>query len=222
VLFCDLAGYARLTHELGAEVVHELTDRFFDLADGLIERFGGSIDKHIGDCVMGVFGAPVAHGNDAERAVRAALAIRDAVPALSQEVGREVEVHIGAASGQVVASGGAGHRTYSITGDSVNLASRLTDQAEAGTILISEAVRHTLAERIECAAVGALDVKGLSHAVPVFRLLGLHEPQSPAGRPFVGRRLELQQVQGVPKGCIESDAGQAILCAARRGSERRA
>ena len=130
VLFCDLAGYTRLTHELGAEVVHELTDRFFATTDGLIERFGGSIDKHIGDCVMGVFGAPVAHGNDAERTVRAALAIRDAVPALSQEVGRKVGVHIGIASGQVVASGGAGFKTFSITGDSVNLASRLTDQAE--------------------------------------------------------------------------------------------
>jgi class 3 adenylate cyclase len=95
VLFCDLAGYTQLTHELGAETVHALTDRFFALTDGLIESFGGSIDKHIGDCVMAVFGAPVAHGNDAERAVRAAIAIRDAVPALGQEVGREVGVHIG-------------------------------------------------------------------------------------------------------------------------------
>ena len=108
VLFCDLAGYTRLTHELGAETVHALTDRFFALTDGLIERFGGAIDKHIGDCVMAVFGAPVAHGNDAERAVRAALAIRAAVPGLGREVGREVGVHTGIASGQVVASGGGG------------------------------------------------------------------------------------------------------------------
>jgi class 3 adenylate cyclase len=71
-------------------------------------------------------------------------------------------VHIGIASGQVVASGGAGHRTYSITGDSVNLASRLTDQAKAGTILVSDAVRRTLADRLDCAEAGALDVKGLS------------------------------------------------------------
>ena len=113
VLFCDLAGYTRLTHELGAEAVHDLTDRFFSLVDGLIERFGGTIDKHIGDCAMAVFGAPVAHGNDPERAVRAALAIRDAMPDLSRELGCDLNVHIGLASGQVVASGGAGHRRYS-------------------------------------------------------------------------------------------------------------
>ena len=217
VLFADLAGYTKLTHELGAEAAHELTDRFFGVVDRLIERFGGSVDKHIGDCVMGVFGAPVAHGNDAERAVRAALAIRDAVPALSQEVGRKVGVHIGIASGQVVASGGTGHRTYSITGDSVNLASRLTDQAESGTILISDAVSRTLADRIDCAALGAVDVKGLGHAVPVFRLIGLHEPEAPAGRPFVGRRAELQQFAGALKGCIESGAGQSIYLRGEAG-----
>jgi len=97
VLFCDLAGYTRLTHELGAETVHALTDRFFALTDGLIERFGGTIDKHIGDCVMAVFGAPVAHGNDAERAVRAALARCGALalamedPAQRREILREGE-----------------------------------------------------------------------------------------------------------------------------------
>jgi class 3 adenylate cyclase len=217
VLFCDLAGYTSLTHELGAEVVHVLTDRFFVLTDGLIRRFGGSIDKHIGDCVMGVFGAPVAYGNDAERAVRAALAIRDAVPALGQEVGRRVGVHIGIASGQVVASGGAGYKTYSITGDSVNLASRLTDQAESGIILISDAVRRMLADRIDCAGLGGLDVKGLGRAVQVFRLIGLHEPEAPTDRPFVGRRAELQQFAGVLKGCIESGVGQAIYLRGEAG-----
>ena len=83
VLFADLAGYTALARELDAEELHDLLDGFFAVADRLIEEHGGTIDKHIGDCVMGVFGAPVAHGNDAERAVRAALAIRDAMPALA-------------------------------------------------------------------------------------------------------------------------------------------
>ena len=81
VLFADLAGYTALSRELDAEEVHALLGRFFDRADRLVEEHGGRVDKHIGDCVMAVFGAPVAHGNDAERAVRAALAIRDAMPA---------------------------------------------------------------------------------------------------------------------------------------------
>src|SRR3546814_6993720 len=70
VLFADLAGYTRLSSEIDAEEVHALLGRFFDLADGIISDYGGTVDKHIGDCAMAVFGAPVAHGNDAERAVR--------------------------------------------------------------------------------------------------------------------------------------------------------
>ena len=87
VLFADLAGYTALSRELDAEEVHALLDRFFERVDRMVEEHGGRVDKHIGDCVMAVFGAPVAHGNDAERAVRAALAIRDAMPAVSAEVG---------------------------------------------------------------------------------------------------------------------------------------
>ena len=67
VLFADLSGYTELTRQLDAEEVHALLERFFERVDGIVERFGGSVDKHIGDCVMAVFGAPIAHGNDAER-----------------------------------------------------------------------------------------------------------------------------------------------------------
>ena len=80
VLFIDLVGYTQLSSELDAEEVHGLLGRFFSRADGIVEAFGGHVDKHIGDCVMAVFGAPLAHSNDPERAARAALAIRDAVP----------------------------------------------------------------------------------------------------------------------------------------------
>jgi class 3 adenylate cyclase/tetratricopeptide (TPR) repeat protein len=209
VLFADLAGYTRLTRELGAEAMHAITDRFFGLADGLIERFGGSIDKHIGDCVMAVFGAPVAHGNDPERAVRAALAIRDAMPDLSRELGCTLDTHIGIASGQVVASRSAGHRTYSITGDSVNLASRLTDQAGAGAILVSEPVRRLLADRLDHVEVEAFDLKGLDEPVRAFRVIALREAGQ-AERPFVGRGVELRQLESVLEACVADSRGQAV------------
>jgi len=77
VLFADLSGYTELSRQLDAEEIHALLEQFFDRVDGIVSRFGGSVDKHIGDCVMAVFGAPVAHGNDAERAARAALAIQE-------------------------------------------------------------------------------------------------------------------------------------------------
>src|SRR5262245_41886325 len=210
VLFCDRAGSTRPTHELGAEAVHDMTDRFFSLVDGLIERFGGTIDKHIGDCAMAVFGAPVAHGNDPERAVRAALAIQGAMPDLSREVGHDLNVHIGIASGQVVASGGAGHRTYSITGDSVNLASRLTDAAAAGIILISDAVRHILPPGFACQEAGAFEVKGLAEPVRAWRLLGFGEAAR-EDRPFVGRRAELVQFRDALGACRASGTGQTIV-----------
>jgi class 3 adenylate cyclase len=83
VLFADLVGYTRLSREIGAEEVHSLLDGFFAVIDGIVTDHGGHIDKHIGDSAMAVFGAPIAHGNDTERAVHAALAIRDAMPRLA-------------------------------------------------------------------------------------------------------------------------------------------
>ena len=147
VLFADLAGYTKLAGELDAEEVHALLGSFFDLADASVANHGGTVDKHIGDCVMAVFGAPVAYGNDAERCIRAALDIGRCMPGLAAELGRPVDVHIGIASGEVVASGtgSAHHLEYTVTGESVNLASRLTDEAAAGEILISDAVHRALA-----------------------------------------------------------------------------
>ena len=211
VLFADLAGYTRLASEVDAEEVHALLGRFFERADRTIEAFGGTIDKHIGDCVMAVFGAPLAHGNDPERAARAALALRDAMPALSREVGREIDVHIGVASGQVVASGTGSdaHREYTVTGDSVNLASRLTDRAAAGEILISDAVRRGLPSAFRCSELGALAVKGLARPVTAWRLTGVAEAASVGERrPFVGRRSELAQFRSALEACRESGAGQ--------------
>jgi class 3 adenylate cyclase len=212
VLFCDLVGYTQLSRQLDPEEVHGLLERFFARVDGIVQSFGGTVDKHMGDCVMAVFGAPVAHGNDPERAARAALAIRDAMPQLSAQVGRTVAVHIGLASGQVVASGtgSEAHRAYTVTGDSVNLASRLTDRARSGEILISDTVRRLLPPRFACGAAGALEVKGLSAPVTAWRLSGLDDEPEQGDRPFVGRRAELAEFDGVLQGCLESGSGQAV------------
>ncbi|HYZ26424.1 MAG TPA: adenylate/guanylate cyclase domain-containing protein [Geminicoccaceae bacterium] len=218
VLFCDLAGYTALSRKLDAEEVHALLERYFDRVDGLIQRFGGAIDKHIGDCAMAVFGAPVAYGNDAERAARAALAIQDALPALSAELGRTIAVHIGIAAGQVVASrsGSAAHREYTVTGDSVNLASRLTSEAATGTILISDLVRRMLPPRFACREAGTLVVKGLAEPVQAWHLIGFDEA-AVARPPFVGRQAELAQFRGVLGACQETGAGQAVVVRGEAG-----
>jgi class 3 adenylate cyclase/tetratricopeptide (TPR) repeat protein len=218
VLFCDLAGYTRLSRELDAEEVHDLLGRFFELADRLIESYGGTVDKHLGDCVMGVFGAPRAHDNDPERAALTALAIREAAPSVVDRFGRPLAVHIGIASGQVVASGtgSAGHREYTVTGESVNLASRLTDAAGTGAILISEEMHRVLPLRFARAEHGDLGVTGLSGPVRTWRLLGLSEADA-APRPFVGRLSELNQFAGVLGGCRDSGSGQTIYIRGEAG-----
>jgi class 3 adenylate cyclase/tetratricopeptide (TPR) repeat protein len=218
VLFADLAGYTELSRQLDAEEVHGLLERFFDRVDGIVTSFGGSVDKHIGDCVMAVFGAPTAHGNDPERAARAALAIQDAMPALSEELRRPLEVHLGLAAGQVVASrsGSMAHREYTVTGDSVNLASRLTDAAPSGTILISEAVRRMLPPAFACSQAGTLTVKGLAEPVKAFRLAGMGEAAAERP-PFVGRRAELAQFRCALSACRDTCTGQTVVVRGEAG-----
>jgi class 3 adenylate cyclase/tetratricopeptide (TPR) repeat protein len=217
VLFADLVGYTRLSQTLDAEQIHALLEHFFSCVDSIIVEYGGRVDKHIGDCVMAVFGAPVAYGNDAERAVRAALAVRQAMAAVSGEAGHELRVHIGVAGGQVMASGSgsARHHEYTVTGDSVNLAARLTDTAAPGEILVSDRVWQSLAERLDGNDAGLLDIAGFTAPVRAWRLAGLRG--RPHARPLVGRHLEIEQLLAVLKVCRESARGRAVYIRGEAG-----
>lgn len=217
VLFADLAGFTAMSRELDSEEVHALLGQFFTRADRIIHEHGGHIDKHVGDCVMAVFGAPVAHGNDGEHAVRAALAVRDVMPAVSAAVGRLVRAHIGVATGQVVASGTGSerHREYTVTGDSVNLASRLADAAKPDEILVSDMVHRALADRLECEPAETLAVKGFAAPVMAWRL---HSVRMPSDRGLlVGRRGELRQFRAVLEACTETGRGQAVCLRGEAG-----
>jgi class 3 adenylate cyclase len=220
VLFADLAGYTELSRQLDAEEVHGLLERFFDRVDAVIDQLGGSVDKHIGDCVMAVFGAPIAHGNDAERAARAALAVRDATRGLSEELGRGLQVHIGVAAGQVVASR-SGSRQYTVTGDSVNLASRLTDQAAPGTILISDLVRRMLPPRFICCEAGALAVKGLAEPVQAWHLVAIGDAAGSARRLSAAARSSPSSAAPCTPVAKPAPA-KPSWCAAKPASARRA
>jgi class 3 adenylate cyclase len=151
VLFCDLVGYTQLSSVLDAEDVHALLQRFFALVDATVDRFGGTIDKHIGDAAMALFGAPLARGNDAERAVRAALEIQATVPKLASGLPAALAVHIGIATGEVIASsvGSRHHRGYTVTGEAANIAARLLEKAVSGETLVSgdvyKATNHVVA-----------------------------------------------------------------------------
>ncbi len=157
VLFADLSGFTKLSSERDAEETHELLNRYFTAVDGVVHGYGGAVDKHIGDAVMAVFGAPVAHGNDPERALRAALDLHRAVAGLEPPM----RLHVGVASGQVVASGTGSdaHREYTVTGDTVNLASRLQDMASSGDTLISDEVHRSVADLVACEPLEAVSIK---------------------------------------------------------------
>ncbi|NSY41005.1 adenylate/guanylate cyclase domain-containing protein [Leisingera sp. ANG59] len=149
VLFADLAGFTALAGRIGAEAAHGVLNRFFQVVDGLVNEYGGTVDKHIGDSVMAVFGAPVAHDRDPELAVRCACEIHTAIARVNPPGGSGLQAHIGIASGQVVASG-TGSETYSeytVTGNAVNLAARLQELAEAGETVISDEA-HAQIDRV--------------------------------------------------------------------------
>ena len=218
-LFADIAGYTRLSATLDPEENHALLSRFFEVVDGLIAAYGGSVDKHTGDGVMGVFGAPVAHGNDPERAVRAALEIYAAVAELGRQLGHPLGIHVGVASGEVVAAGmsGGARQDYTVTGDSVNLAARLEDMSESGQTLVSEAVHDAVADIVAGSLVGEVEVRGLGRPVRVWRIDGLRAEKARQATPLVGRRAELRQFEGVLDSLQDSGAGQLVYVRGEAG-----
>ncbi|MBI2254529.1 MAG: AAA family ATPase [Proteobacteria bacterium] len=212
VMFVDLAGYTALAGKVDPEEAHALLARFFALADDIIVQCGGRIDKHIGDNVMALFGAPTAHGDDPRRAVSAAQAIHAAMPALAANTGQDLAVHIGIAVGEVLASGlgSSAHSSYTVIGSAVNLAARLMALAKPGETLVSaEIVRHldgyyTVEER------SAQSIKGMDVPVDIYRV-GDAIGNAREWKPIVGRRAELRQISALLDAGKADNAGNALL-----------
>lgn len=210
VLFADLSGFTALSQTLDPEAVHELLNRYFAVADKIIQSYGGHIDKHIGDGLMALFGAPVAHSNDPERGIRAALAIHSALADLEPPL----SAHIGIACGTVVASGmgSDAHREYTVIGSSVNLAARLEGQAQAGETLISSAVHQAAGVQFHCQTRGAVELKGIAEPVPIWQVMGEVQDITPQAQlPFVGRQAELAQFSDWLHQCQIDGQGHGLL-----------
>lgn len=218
ILFADLVGFTKMSSELDAEEIHSILGHFLDVADSIIRKHGGTVDKHIGDCAMAIFGAPVAHSNDPLRAVRAALEIQDAMPAVSELADREINTHIGIANGQVIASGVGNDAHYTVTGDSVNMASRLTDAANQGETMLSQGVQLAVSEECKLEDRGEIHVKGIADPVRAYSLRGLASAVSDnSDHTFVGRQAELQQFTGILTASRETGSGQAVLIRGEAG-----
>jgi len=218
VLFCDLVGYTHLSSVLDPEDVHALLERFFALVDATVDRFGGTIDKHIGDAAMALFGAPLARGNDAERAVRAALEIQTSVPKLASGLASTLAVHIGIATGEVIASsvGSQHHRGYTVTGEAANIAARLLEKATRGETLVSDAVYQATNHVVSYEPLGPLALKGVEQPVEAWRPTGIRS-SAPDAHALVGRRSELGQFRAVLEACVNGSFGAALLIRGEAG-----
>jgi predicted ATPase/class 3 adenylate cyclase len=196
VLFADLVGFTTLSESRDAEDVRELLSRYFELARVLISRYGGTVEKFIGDAVMAVWGTPTATEDDAERSVRAALdlvaSVADLDPALRARAGvltGEAAVTIGAEGQGMVA------------GDLVNTASRVQAAAEPGTVLVGESTRRSTEQAIAYEEAGTHALKGKSEPVDLFRALRVVSGRAGALKsagleaPFVGRDRELKLIK---------------------------
>jgi class 3 adenylate cyclase/tetratricopeptide (TPR) repeat protein len=193
VLFADLVGFTQLAEGRDPEGVRELLSRYFDLAREVIERYGGTVEKFIGDAVMAVWGAPVAHEDDAERAVRAALDLLDGIGSLGSGIAARAGVLTGEAA---VTIGAVGQGM--VAGDLVNTASRLQSAAPPGTVLAGEATVHATSRSIVYEPAGDQLLKGKASSVPAWRAMrvvaerGGRNRQDTLEAPFVGRDAELR------------------------------
>jgi class 3 adenylate cyclase/tetratricopeptide (TPR) repeat protein len=214
ILFADLCGFTALSARLDAEDLRRLVEGFYACADGIVAQYGGSVDKHIGDAVMALFGAPIAHGDDALRAVRAAIDIQSAVAELRDPWGNPLAGHVGIAAGEVVA-GGIG-RGYSVLGDAVNLAARLVELARPGETVISGPLARLLEGKIRATALTPAALKGIAGPVTGWRVDGLGAGAAPT-TPFVGRETDLQMLRGLLQACRDAGRGRVIVLRGEAG-----
>ncbi len=149
IVFADVSGFTALSEKLDPEKVRELINACFDWLVPVVQKYDGTIDKFIGDEIMALFGAPVAHEDDAERALRAALDMMDAIIAFNHANGTALGLHLGINTGLVVAGqiGGHDRRDYSVMGGAVNLAARLEDASSEGEIFVGPRT-YRLTQRI--------------------------------------------------------------------------
>ena len=191
VLFADLVGFTTLAEHLDPEELRTLmTDTLSELTEE-VEHREGWVEKFIGDAIVAVFGAPIAHENDPERAVETALAMLDVVRRHSETTPTPLELRIGINSGLVVA-GAVGDGTQTgVMGDAVNVAARLQQGAGEGEVLLSSPTWRRVRDSFEVEPAGALEVKGRGQPVETYRLVGRGEPGTRRRVAFVGRREEL-------------------------------
>src|SRR5213593_4003110 len=198
VLFCDVIASTALGEGLDPESLRRMLTRYFETALQVIEAHGGTVEKFIGDAVMAVFGIPVLHEDDALRAVRAALEMRERLERLNEDLERDrgltILTRTGINTGEVVSGDPASSQTL-VTGDPVNVAARLEQAAQPGEILIGEGTHRLLRDAVDAERIAPLSLKGKGEPVAAFRLHQVRPGAEAVRRridsPMVGRDRQL-------------------------------
>jgi class 3 adenylate cyclase/tetratricopeptide (TPR) repeat protein len=217
VLFMDLVGFTALSESRDPEEVRELLSRYFDSSRSLIQHYGGLVEKFIGDAVMAVWGTPVANEDDAERAVRAALDLVEAVSALGQEIGaQDLKARAGVLTGEAAVNLEAAGQGM-VAGDLVNTASRIQAAADPGSVYVGEATKRSTEAAVAYEDAGLRELRGKAEPVQLWRALrvvggigGALRSEGPEA-PFVGRDRELRLVKEMFH--ASADEGKAHLVA---------
>ncbi|HJQ74330.1 MAG TPA: adenylate/guanylate cyclase domain-containing protein, partial [Gaiellaceae bacterium] len=215
VLFADLVGFTTASENRDAEETRELLSRYFDASRRLIELYGGTVEKFIGDAVMAVWGTPTATEDDAERAVRAALDLVTAVSALGDEVGApELRARAGVLTVEAAVTIGAEGQGM-VAGDLVNTASRVQSVAQPGTVYVGDSTRRATEQTIAYEDAGSHELQGKGGLYPLYRALRVVSGARGALKsqgleaPFVGRDRELRLIKDLFHAC--ADDGRAHL-----------
>lgn len=228
ILFCDVAGSTALAEQLDPEEWAEIMSSAFRYLIEPVLRYEGTLSRLMGDAILAYFGAPAAHEDDPQRAVLAALDIHSGLESfrreIAQDYGLDFNVRTGIHTGPVVMlEVGAGEAAeYTAMGDAVNLAARIEQSADPGTIRISEDTHRLIAPLFECEPLGTVEVKGKREPVPVYRVLGRKDPASRRGpgcelSPFTGRQAELQRLQEALDRLLRTGQGGLVFIRGEAG-----
>jgi class 3 adenylate cyclase/predicted ATPase len=196
ILFADIVGFTPLAESRDPEEVRELLGRYFEVSRDIVERYGGTLEKFIGDAVVAIWGAPQAQEDDAERAVRTALELVSAVRELGVVAGGELALRAGVSTGSVAVTLGARGQGM-VAGDVVNTTARIQSAAQPGSVLVDDATRRATEAAISYEPAGQFELKGKSEPVELWRAARVVAARRGEGRsrglepPFVGRDREL-------------------------------
>jgi class 3 adenylate cyclase/tetratricopeptide (TPR) repeat protein len=223
VLFCDVVGFTPLAESSDPEVIRELLSRYFEHARTVIGRYGGLVEKFIGDAVMAVWGTPAATEGDAERAVRAALDLVDAVAQLGDEAGMPgLAARAGVVTGEVAVTLGAAHEGM-VAGDAVNTAARVQGAAEPGSVLVDETTRRLAESGIGFTGAGRRGLKGKAEPLALWQairvLAGVGGSQRVDGleAPLIGRDAELRTVKELFHAAAERRVPRMVVVSGAAG-----